>query len=74
MISSWGLFFVGIYDLGHVIFSTILGLAVFSLVYLLKRIRKPNLLKLITGIVLVGCGSVFFGGIIWLISLNSKIY
>ena len=68
MISSWGLFFVGIYDLGHVIFSTILGLAIFSLVYLLKRIRKPKLLKLITGIVLVGCGSVVFGGIMWFIT------
>ena len=67
MISSWGLFFWGIYDLGHVIFLTILGLVIFYLVYLLKRIRKPNLLKLITGIVLVGCGSAVFGGIMWLI-------
>jgi hypothetical protein len=67
MVSSWGLIFFGIYDLGHVIFSTILGLAVFFLVYLLKRIRKPNILKLITGIILVGCGSVVFGGIMWLI-------
>ena len=68
MISSWGLFFIGIYDLGRVIFSTILGLAIFSLVYLLKRIRKPKLLKLITGIVLVGCGSAFFGFIMWFIT------
>ena len=67
MISSWSLFFVGILDLGHVIFSTILGLAIFFLVYILKHIRKPNLLKLITGIILVGCGSVVFGGIMWLI-------
>jgi hypothetical protein len=29
MISSWGLFFVGILELNLVIFSTILGLAVF---------------------------------------------
>lgn len=68
MISSWGLFFVGIYDLGHIIFSTILGLAIFSLVNLLKRIRKPNLLKLITGIVLVGGGTLALGFPIWFIT------
>ncbi len=42
MISSWSLFFVGILDLGHVIFSTILGLAIFYLVYILKHIRKRS--------------------------------
>ncbi|GAI72214.1 unnamed protein product, partial [marine sediment metagenome] len=51
MICFWWLFFAGILDLGRVIFSTILGLAVFLLTYNLKRIRKPKLLKLITGIV-----------------------
>ena len=68
MISSWGLFFVGIYDLGHVIFSTILGLAFFLLTYTIKHIRNLKLLKVITGIVLVGCGSAFFGFIIWFIA------
>ena len=68
MISSWSLFFIGILDLIRVIFSTILGLTVFPLVYFLKHIRKPKLLKLITGIVLVGCGSIVFGGIMWLIT------
>ena len=67
MISSWSLFFVGILDLGRVIFSTILGLAIFPLIYTLKHIRKPKLLKLITGILLVGCGTLVFGGIMWLI-------
>ena len=67
MISSWALFFVGIYDLGRVIFSTILGLAVFLLTYSLKRIRNLNLLKLITGIVLVIFGIFSLGGIMWLI-------
>jgi hypothetical protein len=68
MILSWGLFFVGIYDLGSAIFSTILGLAVFLLTYSLKRIRNLNLLKLITGIILIGCGSLVFGGILWFIT------
>ena len=68
MISSWGLFFVGIYDLGSVIFSTILGLAVFLLTYSLKRIRNLNLLKLITGIVLVSFGIFGLGGIMWFIT------
>jgi len=67
MISFWGLFFVGIYDLGHVIFSTILGLAFFLLIYTLKRIRNLKLLKLITGIVLVSFGIFSLGGIVWLI-------
>ena len=67
MISSWSLFFVGILDLERVIFSTILGLAIFPLIYTLKHIRKPKLLKLITGILLVGCGTFVFGGIMWLI-------
>ena len=67
MISSWSLFFVGILDLGHVIFSTILGLAIFFLVYILKHIRKPKLLKLITGIVLVSFGIFSLGGIMWFI-------
>jgi len=69
MISSWGLFFVGIYDLGRVIFSTILGLAFFLLIYTLKRVRNLKLLKVITGIVLVGCGSAFFGFIMWFITV-----
>ena len=68
MISSWSLFFIGILDLIRVIFSTILGLAIFSLLYILKHIRKPKLLKIITGIVLVGCGSAFFGFIMWFIT------
>ena len=67
MISFWGLFFVGIYDLGSVIFSTILGLAVFLLTYSLKRIRNLKLLKLITGIVLVSFGIFGLGGIMWFI-------
>ena len=67
MISSWGLFFVGIYDLGRVIFSTILGLAFFLLIYTLKRIRNLKFLKLITGIVLVGFGIFSLGGIMWFI-------
>jgi len=67
MISSWGLFFVGIYDLGHVIFSTILGLAFFLLIYTLKLIRNLKLLKLITGIVLVSFGIFGLGGIMWFI-------
>jgi len=67
MISSWGLFFVGIYDLGHAIFSTILGLAFFLLIYTLKRIRNLKLLKLITGIVLVSFGIFSLGGIMWFI-------
>ncbi len=67
MISSWGLFFVGIYDLGRVIFSTILGLAFFLLIYTLKRIRNLKLLKLITGIVLVSFGIFGLGGIMWFI-------
>jgi len=69
MISSWSLFFIGILDLIRVIFSTILGLAIFSLLYILKHIRKPKLLKIITGIVLVGCGSAFFGFIMWFITV-----
>ena len=68
MISSWGLFFVGIYDLGSVIFSTILGLLVFLLTYSLKRIKNLNLLKLITGIVLVSLGIFGLGGIMWFIT------
>ncbi len=68
MISSWSLFFIGILDLGRVIFSTILGLAFFLLIYALKRIRNLKLLKLITGIILIGCGSLVFGGIMWVIT------
>ena len=68
MISSWGFFFVGIYDLGSVIFSTILGLLVFLLTYSLKRIKNLNLLKLITGIVLVSLGIFGLGGIMWFIT------
>ena len=68
MICFWWLFFVGFLDLGRVIFSTILGLAFFLLIYTLKRIRNLKLLKVITGIVLVGCGSAFFGFIMWFIT------
>jgi len=67
MICFWWLFFVGILDLGRVIFSTILGLAVFLLTYTLKRIRNLKLLKLITGIVLVSFGIFSLGGIMWFI-------
>jgi len=67
MISSWGLFFVRIYDLGHIIFSTISGLAFFLLIYTFKHIRNLKLLKLITGIVLVSFGIFSLGGIMWFI-------
>jgi len=67
MISSWGLFFVGIYDLGHVIFSTILGLAIFLLTYTASRIRKPKLVEFIPRILLVVGGTLVFGCIMWLI-------
>ena len=67
MICFWWLFFVGILDLGRVIFSTILGLAFFLLTYTLKRIRNLKLLKLITGIVLVSFGIFGLGGIMWFI-------
>ena len=67
MISSWGLFFVRIYDLGHIIFSTISGLAFFLLIYTFKHIRNLKLLKLITGIVLVSFGIFSLGGNMWFI-------
>ena len=67
MICFWWLFFVGILDLGRVIFSTILGLAFFLFTYTLKRIRNLKLLKLITGIILVSFGIFGLGGIMWFI-------
>ncbi len=67
MICFWSLFFVGFLDLGRVIFSTILGLAFFLLIYTLKRIRNLKLLKLINGIVLVSFGIFSLGGIMWFI-------
>ncbi|GAI61967.1 unnamed protein product [marine sediment metagenome] len=69
MICVWSLFFNGIiYDLGRVIFSTILGLAFFLLAYTLKRIRNLKLLKLITGIILVSLGIFGLGGAMWIIT------
>ncbi len=68
MICFWWLFFVGILDLGRVIFSTILGSAFFLFTYTLKRIRNLKLLKLITGIILVSFGIFGLGGIMWFIT------
>ncbi len=68
MICFWWLFFVGILDLGRVIFSTILGSAFFLFTYTLKHIRNLKLLKLITGIILVSFGIFGLGGIMWFIT------
>ena len=68
MICFWWLFFIGFLDLGRVIFSTILGLAFFLLMYTLKHIRNLKLLKLITGIILVSLGIFGLGGIMWIIT------
>ena len=62
---TWVLFCVGIVNLVFAIFFTILYPLSIPLAY---YVRKSKHLKIITKIVLVGCGGYVFGGIMWFIT------
>ncbi len=62
----WWLFFIGIIDLLRAIFLTILNPLILVLIYyFFNYVRVSKHQKLITKIVLVGCGGFGFGGILW---------
>lgn len=63
----WWLFFIGIISLMTVIFLTILNLLIIPLIYyFFKYFKASKHQKIITKIILVGCGALALGWPIWL--------
>ena len=65
----WWLFFIGIINLMTAIFLTILNFLIIPLMYyFFNYFRTSKHQKIIIKIVLVGCGALALGGILWIFS------